>query len=537
MNRIVCALALLLLPSLGGVSLAMASSPWQRLLPVDFEKTSAFGRSLDVENGWAVIGGNGEARVFQRDFPLPGQWGQTAILMPEDVSREDGFGGAVAVLNQGLAVGAPGDGSGRVYRYTRNAAGNWQLLESLTSPDDQPGQRFGAVVASSGEWLAVGAPYSGVDGEDRAGRVYLYRCPAGQACELAARLNDPAPEADARFGIALAVTGRWLAVGSVARDVVQFKGAVVPKSGVDAQNFAIAKGDAPFCGEDVGAVFVYSLEALRQGERHPAHALAPPDAECLQQFGAALALEGEVLAVGSPAKDVGDKLFSGVVYVYRFNQGTWEEDVLLASDKTAEDGGFGSRMALKDGRLLVGAPGETAARFRSGAAYVFAREAGHWHTQSRLFLPEGKPHDRFGSALAMTGEEIFIGAPGRDPAGHKDHGAVYLTGAVNQAVSGQYDFKGETLILDPVKVAGQNRYYRARLARDGTVSGFRFTVMDLREVTSPTGKSAFYFPASGRVHIPDLEVIFSDGSRRRYTVDLGRAVPSGVLTFQLLGVR
>ncbi|KXJ39400.1 MAG: hypothetical protein AXA67_02395 [Methylothermaceae bacteria B42] len=185
---------------------------------------------------------------------------------------------------------------------------------------------------------------------------------------------------------------------------------------------------------------------------------------------------------------------------------------------------------------MIGAPGETAARFRSGAAYLIVKEAGHWHSHRRLSLPKGRPQDRFGSALAMTEEGIFIGAPGRELQGHKDHGAVYLAGSVNSAVSGQYDFISETLTLDPVKVAGENRYYRARLARDTTVAGFRFMLKDLREVISPAGKSAFYFPADGRVHIPDLEVLLTDGSRRHYTVDLIRENLADTLRFQLLGV-
>ncbi|HHJ39337.1 MAG TPA: hypothetical protein ENJ86_07760 [Methylothermaceae bacterium] len=311
------AASVLLLGGIGSMSSAAEDEAFQRIVPVAFENIAKFGQSLDVKNGLAVIGGHDRAVVFQRDFPLPDQWGQVVAFSPKDSAQAKGFGAAVTWVDQALAVAAPKEDTGRVYRYGKDPAGNWRLLEVIQPPESQASQRFGTALASHEGWLAVGAPFAEVKEEKNAGRVYLYHCPAGQPCGLAAQISDPTPEADARFGLSLAMTGQWLAVGSVAKDVVQFKGALIPKSGVDTQNFAIAKGDAPFCGEDVGAVFIYSLAALREGSTVPADSLAPPDAECLQQFGAALALEGDLLAVGSPTKDVGDKLFSGVVYVYR----------------------------------------------------------------------------------------------------------------------------------------------------------------------------------------------------------------------------
>ncbi len=507
---------------------------FQRFQPVDYSAQRRFGEALAVLDDTVAVGGDGRVVLYGRDFPVPGQWGEAAVLEGAEDARR--FGAAVALFSGGLAVGAPGDRErpGGVARFHLDEQGRWRRLETLQSAFSHPADRFGAALAAAGEWLAIGVSGQTVDGAHDAGAVEVYRCAGGARCIPVARLADPFPESYERYGAALALSDRWLAVGAPAKDAVQFKGSVVPKSGVDGQRFAIAKGDAPFCGEDAGAVFLYRLDDLAAGHDSPYGAIAPQDAECLQRFGSALALDGDRLAVGSPTKDVADALFSGVVYVYQFRRETWREVVILGSLEGGENAGFGGALDFEGGRLLVGADGETAIRFRSGAAYLIVPDGDSWDNGRYLFLEDGLPHDRFGASVALQGENVWIGAPDRGGG----LGAVYLNGTEPApGPAGSYDFTTGRLLLEAVRVEGDGEFYRAELRREPSSPGYRFTLVEVSPAGDRRGGVARYFPATGRVHVPDLEVTFADGRKRTFTVDLVRVPQPGPFRLQVEKVR
>lgn len=99
---------------------------------------------------------------------------------------------------------------------------------------------------------------------------------------------------------------------------------------------------------------------------------------------------------------------------------------LVASD-FAIDAYFGAALALQDNVMVVGAPGEATMGSEAGAAYVFRRnrQTGEWQQEAKLLADDGAEGDAFGSAVAVARRFIFVGAPGSD--GHsRDHGAVYV---------------------------------------------------------------------------------------------------------------
>ena len=94
---------------------------------------------------------------------------------------------------------------------------------------------------------------------------------------------------------------------------------------------------------------------------------------------------------------------------------------------------FGAALAssmLVDGRpctdLLAGAPG----RGGTGEAYLlFGSTGAAPRAATVLRAPDAAPGDEFGAAVAISdtndGHDLWIGAPGRDVAGHADAGAIY----------------------------------------------------------------------------------------------------------------
>ena len=69
--------------------------------------------------------------------------------------------------------------------------------------------------------------------------------------------------------------------------------------------------------------------------------------------------------------------------------------------------GFGSVVLVGDGEVFVG---ESANNFRPVTVYVYRKVNGGWREVAKLSAPEPAVYDRFGSALALDGDRLFVGA-------------------------------------------------------------------------------------------------------------------------------
>lgn len=165
---------------------------------------------------------------------------------------------------------------------------------------------------------------------------------------------------------------------------------------------------------------------------------------------------------------------------------------LTASDGTAEDE-FGYAVAVGGENAIVGAPGGAGLRADTGAAYAFrrSRSGSAWTEVDKLVAPDGAANDRFGHAVAVSGNTAIVGAPG----GNKGAGAAYvftrarirsnwvLEARLSQSESVQEDRDrfGETVaVFGDVALVGAPR----NSFREGRVYAFRrsgdvWTVVDI----------------------------------------------------------
>lgn len=153
--------------------------------------------------------------------------------------------------------------------------------------------------------------------------------------------------------------------------------------------------------------------------------LVPPGAAPGDSFGIDVAIAGDRLVVGANSDDdMGGS--SGSAFVYRLNSSdSWTlEKKLVASDGSAFDQ-FGTRVAIDGDRVVVGAPGKDNANFNGGGAYVFERSGSTWN-QMEIIMPSTLgAADGFGSAIAIDGDRIAFGVYRDDTAG-SNAGAVYM---------------------------------------------------------------------------------------------------------------
>lgn len=348
-------------------------------------------------------------------------WSQVPTDIPNPDAREFAqFGTAVDVEGDVAVVGAPFDRvdgvwTGGAYVFRRGPDGAWVLEATLRPVGFSPlsETQFGASVAVSGDVAAVAAPAEWVEGRSgdtsTRGVVYVFRRGAGGAWALEAELNQ-APAGQLRYGTSLDLVGDTLVVG--ARD---------PFAGLPGQGQGQARVAARTDDCQYGDVYEPArVEVVRYDGSAwvRTDSLVAPDGRIGTGFGAAVSLDGGVLAVGAPLWytdrlcDESEAFGLGRAYVFRRSEGAWAAEATLVTDGLEEDDGFGTAVAVSGGRVVVGAPLFDGAAFGSGAAFSYVSDGGAWALESR-FVGEGTVAlDRFGAALDLEGDYVVVGSPG-----------------------------------------------------------------------------------------------------------------------------
>jgi len=256
--------------------------------------------------------------------------------------------------------------------------------------DTSTGDLFGAAVAVDGVTFVVGAPANDGDGSG-AGAAYVF-VRDGATWLQEQRLAPTDPAADNSFGAAVAVDGDTAVVGA-------------PGSAVSA-----------------GAAYVFTRVGSTWTQQ--TKLTAGVDAAAGDELGAAVAVDGDTVIVGSPMDD-DNGIDSGAVYVFTRAGAVWGAPTKLTSITGIASQELGRALALQGDTAIIGAPGDPGAGIEAGAAYVFTREGGGWNEQNKLTASDGEAWDEFGAAVALDGGNVFVAAAGDDDA-EEDAGAVYV---------------------------------------------------------------------------------------------------------------
>lgn len=188
----------------------------------------------------------------------------------------------------------------------------------------------------------------------------------------------------------------------------------------------------------LGAVLAFTLltgapaqSGLASGAAQPAadKALRPADAREYDNFGAALAVDGDWLAAGAPGVDLEAARNAGAVYLFSAQAASWQEVTRLTPEPAQSDARFGSTIAFEDGTLVVGAPYAytPVSGNGAGAVYVFSLRGSEWIQEAYLTVSDGLPFDLFGGTLALQGDLLAVGARNAQNAqGQRGAGAVYV---------------------------------------------------------------------------------------------------------------
>ncbi len=382
----------------------LLAQPTVKLLAADGVTGSRFGNAVSVSGNTLVVGANlhdelgedaGAAYIYQKEG---GSWQDADRLFAGDGEAGDGFGVSVAIDGSFLIVGALGDddagsNAGAAYIYQQQGP-SWVQHTKLIANDGAANDGFGFSVDIRGRLAIVGA--RGVDengNSSGAAYIFLY---ANDAWVQLDKLTPRDGSSGDLFGSSVAISEFYAVAGAVLADGVT---------------------------DGTGAVYVFQ----NRGAIWLQHArLIAGDGDWLDQFGAAVALDGNRVVVGVKGADAG-AVDAGAAYVFEIGEeGVMETARLVAEERKVEDF-LGYSVTSAGNFVVLGAPGDDDMGPGAGAAYVFEKNNGDWLQVQKLRPEEAGANQvglAFGTSVGAAGEWVAVGAPGK--AAENTNGDAYL---------------------------------------------------------------------------------------------------------------
>jgi len=221
--------------------------------------------------------------------------------------------------------------------------------------------------------------------------------------------------------------------------------------------------------------------------------IVAPDATDLDFFGASVAIDGDIAVVGAPNANIVDVGF-GSVYVFERNStNEWiYSDTILGAASTNATDMFGSAVAIEGETIVVGAPQHDAASggaeplYDSGIAYVFERNPDSSWSETKALRPLGiAARERWGTAVAIDDSRIVVGGPG-------DGLFSFVTGRAAVFGKDGTDWVEETISL-PTTLAANDSFGRSvAISNDSLLIG-----ADRSDLQGNLSGSAYVFSRSG----------------------------------------
>lgn len=336
-----------------------------------------------------------------------GDFELTSTLAPSSVTGDDDFGGALALDGGQVLVGSKDFGTlgqpgyGRAYLFD---ADRGSLLQTFDSPSPFPGERFGESVDLSGGRALIGAS--------------LFDATNGR---LLRTFDDPTPANRAPDRQAVALEGDKALINGFGKvnlfdassgSLLHTFENPAPAIGDRFGRSVALQGDRALVGvtNDIG---VAPGEDRDPGSAHLFDATSgallqsftSPTPDEVDLFGEAVALDGNRVLIGARA-DSSLASAAGRAYLFDASTGALLQTFENPTPTNGED--FGTAVAIDGDNVLIGAPFEDTVEFGSGQAYLFDALSGE--LIQTLENPGVPGFDFFGSAVAIDDDLLAIGA-------------------------------------------------------------------------------------------------------------------------------
>lgn len=363
-------------------------------------------------------------------------------------ARADDFlGRSVATDGTRIAASVPEHdlptvgGAGAVAIFER-AAGVWTRTALVTAGDAATADVLGECIGLDGNLLIASAANVGLlSPAPWTGAAYVFeRAPGGWAqraklipanpsefmeaglasdidaetrtAVVGARLDDDVGPDTGSVSVYREIKGVWTLVQELHAPDAMPGDAFGYRVAIDGDVVAVATPATDAIAESTGSVYVFERGAAGFEFRVK---LMASDAAYRDRFGFSVDVEGDTIAVGAVGDDNlapgGDQ---GAAYVFRRVDGGWTELAKLVAGDRAPLDGLGSSVALDGPRLVVGASGASVGASGTGAAYLFEVVAGAWTEVAKFSATNGGAGDALGGSVALRGGIAVFGAQAHD---------------------------------------------------------------------------------------------------------------------------
>lgn len=450
---------------------------------IDTRITSGFGNVIAVNENEDIVAGhvghpwNGTVFNALNAYNKDGDnWESSVIYSTTKSTRNHTYGHALAVHDNTMFVSAPRDNSftengGKIYIYQQDTpVSPWAHIASIHPPGGAlPGYKFGDGIATNGEYLAVGASRY-----DPPSLMLIYRKGAGgwSNPEFVQAIQVPTGDVEeAMYGESIAMNERWMVIGfannrgfgnmqvavyELAQGTWQYRQTLatdytgiftgVPIAGVAISGNTIVAADKVYEFNETTGEWELAAKLMHRDPQplsfiYPQFILSSNGTN----FGRSIAIQDNVIAIGSPRHDNGSVWDVGAVYVYtKAPNEKWTtryETTKVVPNTIAASSLFGWTVGFAGTSLVIGAPtastfakpdpGQSSANYARGKVYLYRAEDSSWKRISMLRVYEGTTsfRDNFGVQATHANGKIVISASEEGiPTGFPS-GAVYITDA------------------------------------------------------------------------------------------------------------
>jgi len=436
----------------GGESIALRDQDGQRRIRyADLHVLDAEGRALDAHltleaNTIGIVVDDRLARYPVVVDPLMAS--ETEVTASDGLAG-DAYGFAVATDGNTSIIGARHDDligafgshvrTGSAYVFVRDGS-RWNAQAKLVASDPANNVFFGSAVAIEGDIAVVGAPGAYIDGLASAGAAYVF-ARSGTTWTQGAKLVASDRAASAALGRSVSLSGNTALIGGSSSAYVFVRGGTVWTEQAKLQPADVSPSDgfgrSVSLSSDTAVVGTPYDDDLRGADSGSAYVFVRSGTSWMQQakllatggatvdwFGRSVAVTGDMAVVGSSrADDLGTD--SGSAEVFVRSAGVWtSEATLVASDGAAGDR-FGEAVALSGNIAVIGAFGHDDPFNGSGAAYVFVRTLTGWVEGAKLLASDSEATNWFGRSVSVSGRTAIVGADNGD--GRRgDTGTAYV---------------------------------------------------------------------------------------------------------------
>ncbi|MCW1914022.1 hypothetical protein OJ996_10580 [Luteolibacter sp. GHJ8] len=534
-----------------------SGSPWNH-----------FGASVAIDEDVAAVGvpqdrtrsdgGTGSVYLFTRQGET---WTQSGFISPPE-NAASGFGASVAIEGDRLLVGAPLSNpggvtsAGRAYLYVEES-NDWHYRQIISVSNLQKEARFGYSVSLSGDQALIGSPGPGGYGDPfsqgvpTAGAAYVIQRQSWGWETVTQLLPPGGGEHGDLFGFSVALDGSHAFVGSPgdiatttehqgsahiftkSQETWDLASSIRVPGGFNQAAFGCAvaaEGNTLVIGahgiatssqlpDARGNVYIFTGSLSTWFLQQKLSSTHPADA----RLGFSVAIDGDTVIAGATARHPQEAHPAGSALVYTRSGVTWTQGMRFDSQSGQGGGKFGAAVAISGNNLLIGAPQESStAQNHAGRVHTYRSSGSDWNSFGTLVAEEGGDDFQFGSSVAISGNRAVIGTPQEDSLSGADAGCAY----VFRDESGSWVFEDR---LDPGGVI--QKQFGISVALDGDralVGASDFAVVykrteagwSLEDAIVPTGATGGFLGSS--VALLGGRAVFGIPSTLPFGVDRGR---------------